>query len=174
MAELTRTCYINFNYKSPHEDMTKCISYNNNGSVNVGMTLNNYKRMMEDNLEVVEKLITHSKDIDNVMVSGYDLVNIGFKSRVVCDNLLKEGIIKEHNESGSESDDELTMSSDEETNIQRLRGLENITGHQLTNSEDNSTTDEEGEMSDDNNPVMDMEKLDRLLTSLSRTYIEDN
>lgn len=144
---------INFTYTSPQEDMEKCLGHNPDGSINIRYTLLAHRQMLEKNVERINKLLDVSNDITSLSPVGISEVEIVIKSESIKQTLISENVIKTVNDDTSEDENEINISSDEETNYERLSKINKMTNSFQLGDSSGTSDDEDNEdlPVDDNN-----------------------
>lgn len=127
--ESMNNTYVNFTYKTPHEDFFNCQGINADGSVNIKYTLLNLRNMLSENIKIITMLMEKSDHILALEPVGYNELQISFSSKEVEDEMLNNNVISKMTGNNSGDDDvilNIFSDSDEETNQDRLRSINNI------------------------------------------------
>lgn len=153
--------FVNFSYKSPHEDVEKCTGYNSDGSINIKYTLNSLKNLFLNNLDIINNLMDRSDKIESIHSIGVDLVSITMNDKNEENILLNKDILyKNTDEDEYESNDEsyYQSSDEEETNQERLNRVNNLTNNeqsQIIYEKNQYSEDESGSESDNDSIIED-------------------
>ena len=154
MAEIS--C-LNLTYKSPTEDIEQCMGVNSNGTVNIKYTLKSLQNLLQENLNVVNKLIEKADHVTDIVPIGYGLVEVKINSTIVLKNLMDNKIIIQPNIDNEYQDDiidDLNIYIDnEETDADRLAIINNLVNSGelpdiLKNPNDESDSGSESESDD--------------------------
>lgn len=144
---MSNSSYINFTYKSPHEDVESVIGHNPDGSVNIKYTLLALRDLLAHNISIVNKLLDKNIDITDINPLGYNIVSINVSNQITKENLLNENIlIKQPNVLEEEELlDDIYLSDEEETNQNRFKLINNLVNTKdiniLNNDNDNTESD---------------------------------
>lgn len=118
--------YINFTYKSPHEDIETFIESESHNVINI---LTSLKTMLSRNIEVVENLLEHKDQIKNIIPIGYRIIGVEMEPGSVTEHLLEKQIIKNDVITSSDSESEINfcgfLSDSEQDPEYNLENLEN-------------------------------------------------
>lgn len=161
--------YINFTYKSPHQDIDSVTGINSDGSVNVKYTLLALRELLSNNLIIINKLIDKSNNITNISPVGYGVISINIDSPIVTQNLIENNIIKKTIEKMEDdvAENYFVFSDEEETNNDRLNIVKNlVTQNDVDDIFDNNNNDSESDynsesddlIGDDNNTKSILDK----------------
>jgi hypothetical protein len=163
---MSEKAYINFSYKSPHEDTETSIGLNPDGSVNIKYTLASMRDLLLHNVDIITKLIDTHENILNIRPIGYDIVEITTNTSPVSKKLLDGNVIRKSMELDDDEAinfDELIVSDHEETNQDRLKNINNIINQndsQIIFAEDSNSDHDSGDdiIDDETNTSSILEK----------------
>jgi hypothetical protein len=149
---------INFNYKSPHEDMENSTGLNTDGSVNVKYTLTSMRDLLQHNIDLVNKLLEKSESVTNINIIGYGLVKVDIEGESIIKNLVDTNVIYKLVDQPENNDqvnlDELEF-SDEETNNDRYNMINNLVNTNDVRSFFDNDSDSETNESEDEDLIDD-------------------
>lgn len=160
---------INFSYSSPADDIQTVTGINADGSVNIKFTLLALKKLLLENVAMIDELVENADDIKDMTSVAYGCV--GIKTDCV-EKLLQKNLIREV---GSESDDDLNMSElrfldDVETNYSKYSAVKNVTNiKKIVDDEDESDMSSDDEK--DDNAITDDNNMGKILTKYNTDFI---
>jgi hypothetical protein len=173
---MTDTSYINFTYKSPHEDVESVMGHNPDGSVNIKYTLLALRDLLTHNLNIVNKLLEKNDDIFDINPIGYGIVSIDANT-ITKESLLNANIlIKQPNVLENEEIlDDIYISDEEETNQNRLGIINNLVNLNDTHASNINTTDSDTD-SDDiiDDKINTRSIVDKYLNIINEKYSDDD
>lgn len=158
---------INFTYASPLEDMEQSAGINPDGSINVVYTLTELRNLLMSNINVLDRLIAVTANINNISALGYDTVAITVDSEDVLETLLNDKIIvraknmdfSDDGDGDSNNSDDLRIfnelfpdsDEDSETHNDRLNMVRNIVNQNLVEKSMSSSNSDSDNIIQDNN-----------------------
>lgn len=113
--------FINFTYESPYKDIEKYGGFYPDGSINVKYTLLAMRNLLQDNIDVINKLLDKSDNIVGIVPYDNGSVEIKTNSTEVLENFANDNIIKLVGASDIVPDYEIS-----ETNQDRLNMVNNM------------------------------------------------
>lgn len=164
--------YINFSYTSLYDEINNSMGLNADGSTNVKYSLTTLRNKLNENIEILDKLIDNVDNITNIYPVNTKSIAIWIESDQIKQDMLTSNVIREellHSDSNPVSDTD-TDSSDDETNTGRLHMLHNIINTEediYGNIYDSDTESESDNFLDDISNRID-------LINYYDSYIENN
>lgn len=122
---MANTYDINLTYKLPDKDLDNLMGFNVDGTVNVKISLLNLKDHLMQNISIIDRLIEVSNHITTIVPTGNGLIKAIIDSDETVKELIDAGAICRNSDTHS-SNDENYYFSDEETNLDRLRMVNNL------------------------------------------------
>ncbi|AZL89233.1 hypothetical protein QKC54_gp0602 [Megavirus baoshan] len=138
---------IKFNYEGPSIDIKNCSGSYSDGTINTKYTLQSLKNLLQNNIKVIDKLLSLNDHVGNLIVCDDD-VTIEITSDDIFTQLVNEEILLNINR-----DDDIHSSNETETNQDRLNRILNMTNinesdNIFGNVSDNSDLDDSDDIDD--------------------------
>lgn len=143
--------FINFTYKSPHEDIENLLGFNVDGSVNVKYTLTMLRNLLLHNVDIVNKLLKNIDHISDIQSIGYGIISAKITSSDILQNLVDENILRENIKELNDSEiniNEINFIDDTETNNHRLELINNLINDNDFQDEISNHSESDSESSD--------------------------
>lgn len=169
---MTETAFINLTYLSPYEDMEKSLGFNADGTINNKYTLLAMRELLENNLNVINNLITEADNITHITPVGYGIIEIKMNSAETTKKLIDIDILTIKPNIDSEYEDTTTddwhIEEHNETNQDRLHMIANLVipndTHNLFEIDISSDSDSDNLIVDNKNTNSILGKYSNLLT----------
>lgn len=172
------TGIVNFTYNSPNEDFEQASGFRSNGSIDVKYTLQGMKTKLQENINLINKLLEHAENITELEVTGYNRIEITSLNDNTLNQLIQASAVRletnniSESESESDTDDNeiiIEEDSDKETHSNRFNRLkrladQNDVGMIFENSDDDSSdeSDEDNIIDDPKNTKYIIDKYKQL------------
>ncbi len=175
---MTDPCYINFTYKSPHEDVETVMGHNPDGSVNVKYTLLALRDLLTYNLDIINKLLEKSSEISDINPLGYAIVGININNHATKENFLNANILVKQPDVLEEEEllNNIYLSDEEETNQNRLDMIKNLVNsndiNTFTNKSDTDSDTDSDDVIDDRKNTKSI--IDKYLCIINEKDSEDD
>ncbi|AUV58570.1 hypothetical protein [Bandra megavirus] len=158
---------IKFNYEGPSTDVVNCTGSYSDGTINTKYTLQSLKNLLQNNIKIIDKLLSLNDHVNNLVVCDDD-VTVEITSDDIFTQLVNEDILLNVNQ----DEDNIHYSNEIETNQDRLNRIINMTN---TNESDNIFGDVSSDTDLDDSDDIDDTELNYLPTDQrALKFIIDN
>lgn len=150
-SKMEESYCINLSYQSPSEDFDRLMGYNVDGTINVKFSLLNLKDLLLQNIYIIDSILEVSEHIINIIPTEDGSIDITIDSKEIAKKLMDNDIIKQNNNNIlTPINNEVTDYSDEETNMDRLRMIDNLVNIDKVPELESISSDSEYESESDN------------------------
>nr|WBF70640.1 hypothetical protein [Megavirus caiporensis] len=113
---------IKFNYEGPSVDVVNCTGLYSDGTINTKYTLQSLKNLLQNNIKIIDKLLSLNDHVSNLVVCDDD-VTVEITSNDIFTQLINEEIILNVNQ----DEENIHFTNETETNQDRLNRILNMT-----------------------------------------------
>lgn len=149
---------INLTYVGPQEDMIAVIGYNTDKTLNVKFSLLNFKNLLMNNINVIDKLLDYADNIKDLKFTDNGKIRVIIDDDVIEEKLLKDKVLIDD----TIIDEEDIVYSDEESNESRLDNLYNIINRDNFNQDDSESSSSSDEL------ISDEKNINNLISRFSK------
>jgi len=163
---------VNFTYDSPHVDIELCAEFDSRGNIDIEKTLTKFKQRLEDNVELINKLLDYKTHIINICPINYGQVAIMTNSPQVSTQMIDAKLVSRYTYStDTDSDNEFDRV---DIDPSELLHINNDGHHPLTTIEE---IDEECPLlsdTDNEDLIVDEKNMIELLDKYNKFIIADD
>lgn len=173
--------YINLTYSSPSEDMINLLGTNPDGTTNIKYTLTSMRNLLQQNINVLDNLLTEVNTITDITPIGFDMISINFTSDTIQKQLLENNtiIISQINDEDLDTNDEENYfnddNNDSETNIDRLNMVRNLINlNDIPNNLEIIPQNESDDENEDNDLLDDKPSIEAIVNKYNHIIADDS
>lgn len=127
---------IKFNYEGPSIDIKNCSGSYSDGTINTKYTLQSLKNLLQNNIKIIDKLLSLNDHVGNLVVCDDDVT-----IEITSDNIFSELVNEEILSNINQDDNNIHYSNEIETNQDRLNRVFNMTNINESNNIFGNVTD---------------------------------
>ena len=166
LASMSNEVYINFNYQSPYEDLVNVMGFNPDGSANIRYTLFAMKKLLQHNINLLDKLVEKIDCISDIIPIGPGMIEVKFdpgaqiQKEHLVENQILTCLVDEESSAEDPYEDRIETNNDRLAKIDNLTNLSEFPGITEVSESDSDADDIVG---DTNNQKILLDKYQSLL-----------